>query len=337
MHSAERKCLYMGYYSENLKRVREIYANKSALAEKAALDRKYALYKTLPELSEIDSSLSELGHMAVMATIGGGENASEKIKAFKEQSLSLQEARRELLRTNGYPEGYTEPMYECERCRDTGYAEGKMCTCMKRALVLLGYESSGLGKLMEEQSFDSFSLDFYRDSRESYENMKHHYEYIKNFAENFSADTFENIALFGKTGLGKTHLSTSAARTVIDKGFDVLYVTAMSMINDFRRDRFGGGYSENELDGLDRYFTCDLLIIDDLGSEVSNQFTVSVIYDVINTRLSKRKSTMISTNLTSNELREKYWDRITSRILGEYSLLAFKGKDVRIQKLSKNN
>lgn len=325
----------MGYSRENVRRVREIFQNKYRKAESDAQLRRAELWEKLPEVRELDRAISNLGLEALHATIGGGEGAEKKIRALKKQSLELQASRAELLKKNGYPSDYSDLRYECEKCGDTGYVDTKMCDCMKKALIMASYESSGIAKLMQTQTFDSFSLDYYRRSAEIYENMKHVYEVVKTFAENFSDSDGTSLALFGGTGLGKTHLSTAAAKTIIDKGYDVLYVSALGLIGDFERERFGSGYSGTEGTDLERYYCCDLLIIDDIGTEVSNQFTVSVIYNVINTRLCKRKSTVISTNLTPSELRTKYWDRIASRIFGEYIPLIFEGTDIRMQKLKK--
>lgn len=327
----------MGYNSDNVRRVKEIYKNKNAVAQNDAEARKYELWAALPEMKELDRAIADIGLAAVRATIGGGSDAAEKVRALKEQSLALQDARKNLLIESGYPADYTSPHYECEKCSDTGYVDSKMCDCMKRALILAGYESSGIGKLMQTQSFESFSLDFYKGKADTYEKMKHNYELIKKFAEEFSSSKCVNLALFGGTGLGKTHLSTAAAKTVIDRGYDVLYVTAVGMIADFEKERFGSGYSDTDVDSLGRYYDCDLLIIDDIGTEVTNQFTVSVLYNVINIRLAKQKSTMISTNLAPTELRARYWDRIASRIFGEYTPLLFEGTDVRMQKLRIKN
>lgn len=323
----------MGYSSENVKKIKELYENKYKKAQDEAYARRAELWAAVPEVRELDRAIYSLGLEGVKATVGGGDNAPKKILELKEQSLELQKARAELLISKGYPVDYTSVHYECEKCNDTGYTESGMCDCMKRALIFASYESSGLGRLMKYQTFDSFSLDYYRQSVENYEKMKHNFEYIKNFAENFSTDKCENIVMLGGTGLGKTHLSTAAAKTIIDKGFDVLYVSTLGMISDFEKERFGSGYSDTEVDNLGRYYDCDLLILDDVGTEVTNQFTASVLYNVINTRLSKGRSTVISTNLTSAEIRTRYWDRIASRIFGEYMPLAFVGTDVRQQKL----
>jgi chromosomal replication initiator protein len=147
---------------------------------------------------------------------------------------------------------------------------------------------------------------------------------------------FNPLFLFGGPGLGKTHLSTAVAKTVLDAGYDVLYTTAVTMVGDFEMVRFGNSGAAGDMGitaDTSRYFDCDLLIIDDLGTEVMNQFTSSCLYNVINTRLSMRRPTVISTNLMQDELRRRYWDRITSRLFGEYKILLFLGTDVRAQKV----
>jgi DNA replication protein DnaC len=200
---------------------------------------------------------------------------------------------------------------------------------MKKALVLAGYESSGLGALIRTQSFDNFSLDYYKNGGGNLDMMQMYFNSLKGFAESFDASTYRNYLLIGGTGLGKTHLSTSVARGVIDRGFDVLYVTAVGMVGDFEAKRFGNGESVRS---TERYYNADLLIIDDLGTEMVNQFTLSFLYDVINSRINNRKSTFINTNLNKNEIEAKYSERITSRLFGEYYPLLFLGTDIRKQK-----
>ena len=153
------------------------------------------------------------------------------------------------------------------------------------------------------------------------------------YAEDFNAETSQSMAMFGGTGLGKTHLSSALAQAVLSRGFDVLYVSALDLFSAFEAERFGNGGSQLPL--IDRFYRCDLLLIDDLGTEVSNQFTVSCLYNIINTRLNTRRPTVISTNVMQDELRRRYWDRITSRVLGNFTILPFKGTDIRRQKLSK--
>ena len=204
---------------------------------------------------------------------------------------------------------------------------------MREKLVMAGYESSGVANLIKEQSFDTFSLDYYARNKETYERMSHVYRVMREYADGFSSEKCDNILMIGGTGLGKTHLSTAIAKTVIDKIFDVLYVTATGMMGDFEYKRFGNAAFDGDAGDTSRYYTADLLIIDDLGTEMTNQFTVSCLYNVINSRLNKGKTVIINTNLTRDELKKRYSDRITSRLFGEFLPVMFVGRDMRELKL----
>ena len=200
--------------------------------------------------------------------------------------------------------------------------------------------SSGLGALMQKQTFQNFSCEYYRSSLDAYRVMEDNYHYLCRYAEGFVLEAGkkipESLLFLGGTGLGKTHLSTSIARRVIERGYDVFYNSAVGMISDFEFRRFGSSLVQSEGDRTERYTECDLLIIDDLGTEVINQFTLSCLYHVINTRLNLQKPTVISTNLSSAELRKSYNDRITSRLMGEFVLVPFYGTDIRKQKIQKS-
>ena len=329
----------MGFNRNDVARVKREYSEKYRLAQSASEDRKIELWGEITGLRELDRELSMTGLRIMAATMEKGADTRALIEKIKENNERLLVERAALLRAYGYPEDYTDVHYECEACGDTGYVDTKMCDCMKRALVLAGYESSGLGELIKTQSFDNFSLDWYKNNAEVYSKMVQSFEKVKKFADNFSADNYSNMIFIGGTGLGKTHLSTAVAKSVIDRHYDVLYVTATGMMGDFEQKRFGNSAIEGDAGDTDRYYSADLLIIDDLGTEISNQFTTTCLYDVINTRIMTRKSTIISTNLVQDELRKRYWDRITSRIFGEYQPVIFVGTDIRRQKIvsGKNN
>lgn len=319
----------MGFNTEDFVRIREEYSKKYLKAQEAADARSAELHAKIPDLKKLDTYLSSTA-MKIMDAVCSG-NSEEKIAQIKAENQLLLEARAKLLAAYGYPEDYTDVKYECEACGDTGYVDTKMCSCMRRALVMAGYRSSGVYGLMKSQSFDNFSLDYYKDSKENYNAMSVILDGLKNFAEGFDSATYKNYLFMGKTGLGKTHLSTSVAVKVIERGFDVLYVSVCSMISDFEKKRF----NYNETVDLSRYYSADLLIIDDLGAEMTNQFTVSCFYDVINSRITNRKSTIINTNLKKEEIAARYGDRIESRLFGEYFPVPFLGKDIRGQKINK--
>lgn len=318
----------MGYNRADFVRIKAEYLEKYLKARSDADIRAQEIYLRIPKVKAIDKTLSGTALEIMSAVTSGKDTADGALEKIKARNDALVAEREALLVEAGYPKNYTDVQYECAKCDDSGYVDGKMCECMKRALVLAGYESSGLGRLISKQSFDNFSLDYYRGGGANYESMRMYYASLRAFAEGFSDKVCKNFLLIGGTGLGKTHISTAVAKTVIEKGFDVLYVSAIDMFSDFEKKQFGGGE-----DNTGRYFECDLLIIDDLGTELTNQFTVSCLYNVINSRINTSKSTFINTNLSKKEIETKYAERITSRLFGEYYPLLFSGTDIRKQKM----
>ena len=318
----------MGYNRDDLIRIKAEYREKYQRARRNADMRADEVYLRIPRIKEIDVALSRTALEIMSAVTNGKESAEEALARVRARNEVLMEERGALLKSAGYPEDYTDVHYDCERCGDTGYIDGKMCDCMKRELVMAGYQSSGLGRLIATQSFENFSLDYYKTGGANYKNMELYFTSLRSFAQGFTADTYKNFLLVGGTGLGKTHLSTSVAKAVIERGFDVLYVSAIDMFADFEQKQFGSGE-----DNTRRYFDCDLLIIDDLGTELTNQFTVSCLYNVINSRINSARSTFINTNLSKKEIETKYAERITSRLFGEYYPLVFTGVDIRKQKI----
>ena len=320
----------MGFNSQDFVRIREEYSKKYLVARDAADRRREELYEKIPELVTLDRILAGTASRIMDAICA--ENSEAAIAKVREDNEKLLAQRAAILAAYGYPADYTDVHYECELCGDTGYIDTKMCSCMRRALVLAGYESSGIGGLMQSQSFDNFSLNYYKEDAETHAYMKKLVSVLKKYASNFDENTYKNFLFTGRTGLGKTHLSTSIAVSVIDRGFDVLYVTACSMISDFEAKQFG--LRENAPD-TSRYYNADLLIIDDFGTEMTNQFTVSCVYDVINARMNSKRSTIINTNLNKNEIESRYGERIASRLFGEYNAVMFRGSDIRQQKITK--
>lgn len=323
----------MGYNRNNLRRIKEEYQTKHLVAEREAELCRKQIHAKLPEIAEIDRRLSRVGVELMGIALGGGADMEKRLMAKREETEALNKKRGELLAAAGFPADYTDVKYECDKCADSGYVGIKMCECMRSALVMAGFESSGIAQLLRTQTFENFSLDYYKQSLENYGKMEKIFQYAKNYADTFEAGKAENVAMFGGTGLGKTHLSSAIAKRVIEKGNDVYYVTAVNMVSDFEAEQFGApSVQKGEL--TDRYFDCDLLIIDDLGTELSNQFTVSCLYNLLNVRINRGAATIISTNLTQQDLFKKYSDRITSRIMGEFRILPFTGNDIRMQKIT---
>ncbi|MBQ2734668.1 MAG: ATP-binding protein [Clostridia bacterium] len=326
----------MGYNKDNFKRIREEYATKTFRAQEEADLRRAELYAAIPAVREMDQQLSAFG-LRIMQTALNSGNTEAGIAALREENERICRARVELLRKHGYPANYSEPQYECEACKDTGYVGIKMCVCMRQKLTEAGMASSGLSGLMHKQSFENFSLEYYKQNPEHSRIMKQIFDYTVRYAKEFTIEKGKpmpkSLLFLGDTGLGKTHLSTAIAREIIARGYDVYYNSAVGMISDFEYLRFGNSVAATEATDTARYTECDLLIIDDLGTEVVNQFTVSCLYHVINTRLNLGKPTIISSNLKASELKTTYNERLSSRFKGEYVVLSFCGVDVRKQKI----
>lgn len=324
----------MAYNKNNFRKIKEEYATKHVIAEQAAELRRAEIHGALPEVARIDALLSRTGLALMGAALTDKNEREKRFEELKAENLRLNAERDRLLVAAGYPADYTDVKYECPLCSDSGYVGIRMCDCMKKALTLAGFESSGIANLLETQTFDNFSLDFYCEKPEIHRAMSGLFAFAKDYANSFDPATSRNLLMMGGTGLGKTHLSSAIARRVIEGGFDVFYVTAINMVSDFEAEQFGN-HRGIKGEFTDKYFECDLLILDDLGTELTNQFTVSCLYNVINMRINRRLPTVISTNLTQNELMQKYSERITSRFLGEFRILPFLGTDIRLQKLRK--
>ena len=248
------------------------------------------------------------------------------IKRLSEKNLEAQRKKANLLKQNGFDEDYLEVPYTCKKCEDTGFVNGKFCECHLKLLQQLSFDELCKLSSLKLSSFESFSLDYYRNPAER-ERMSDVFEYCRDYAEDFDCQS-PNLYFYGKTGLGKTHLSLAIANGVIKKGYNVVYGSAQNLFSKIEREKFG---RSNEPDGTteDILLNCDLLILDDLGAEFSTAFTVSAIYNIINTRLCEGRPTIINSNLEFDEIEKKYSSRIASRIIGNYVSIEFCGEDIR--------
>lgn len=315
------------YSYENYSKVKESIEKRRLEAIKIADEKTLSLHLESEELRKIDKELSGTGLLLFKTACEGGD-----INAVRQRNQELVRARGELLVSLGYTADYTDVKYFCPDCSDSGYINGRtMCHCFREALIKATIASSGMGKLIEKQSFENFSLEPYAYDKEVYKRMSYNLEMAKKYVSDFRHQG-GNLLLVGTTGTGKTHISTAIARDVISQGFDVLYDSAQNIIADFETDKFKSGYGPYT-PKADKYLECDLLIVDDLGTEFSSQFSTSCIYNLLNTRQNKGLATIISTNLSARELQERYEDRITSRIVGaDTRILQFVGKDNRLKR-----
>ncbi len=321
----------MAYNKNLIIEVKDSFAKKREAAKNESYIRTLEIYSKLPEISDIDKALSSAAIDITIEIAKGADNITERIEHLKNKNLELQQKRADILTEHGYPADYTFVKKDCSKCDDTGFVGANMCECLKQELSRRMLERSGIGKLAQTQSFDSFDLHYYASSKLSYDTMKANLEFIRNYVNNFSEDS-RSLLFVGKTGLGKTHLSSAVAKALCENGYNVKYDTAQNILADFEKERFGKSLSTEE-NLNEMYFESDFLIIDDLGTELTNSFTVSALYNLINTRINNKKPMLINTNLTSEELLKRYESRITSRLFGEFDAVMFVGEDVRLAKL----
>lgn len=320
----------MSYSKSTLSKATQILESRRNKAQRTQLARHLEVTEKIPVIAEYETKLSQTG-LDVVKAIGMGSDAKEYIQQLSQLNLSCQQSIRGLLKENGYPEDYLEIPYTCKKCSDSGFTGGFVCECRKELLKELAKKELASVSTSENCRFDNFSLDYYPQPVDSelgvspQKRMASVLEYCKCYAEDFDSES-ESLYMHGATGLGKTHLSLAIANVVAENGYRVIYDTAQNILSSLEREKFSYTNSgEREKEILD----CDLLIIDDLGSEFSTQFTTAAIYNIVNTRINRSKPVIISTNLTEKELEAKYTQRVTSRIIGNYVSLLFIGKDIR--------
>ena len=322
----------MGYNKELFADVRREMEEGRLRALDVAEQNRQELYAQIPAVHTMDKELANTGVLIMEEISKGRVGLEERLEVIRMDNQNLQARRDQLLLKAGYPVDYDQPPFACQKCKDTGFDGPKMCSCLRAALSREGMKRSGVGKLFETQRFETFSLDYYRHDYRVFASMQNYLETCRRYAAGFSTEHSGNLLFCGGTGLGKTHLSTSIAGVVVEKGFDVLYESAPNLLSAYEAERFGRG-SGALVSDTSRYLTCDLLIIDDLGAEMTNAFSVGIIYNILNTRIISRKPTIISTNLAPDELRTRYTDRVASRLFGEFTVMRFEGKDIRLQKI----
>jgi DNA replication protein DnaC len=297
--------------------------------------RKKEIYAAIPRIQEIDRQIAQSSIDAVRAKL---KTSADNTAAVKEENDALIVEKTDLLKTHGYAADYLQPVYTCPLCQDTGRTADGYCSCFKQAAISLLYKQSTLENILQVENFEHFNLDYYPKENDgthtytSYDNMNSILNKSKAFVENFETQK-ENFLFYGDTGLGKTYLSNCIAKALLDTGHTVLYQSSIHLFEDVCAEVLMKRSSSSKNQEIYHYlYDCDLLIIDDLGTERTNSFVSSELYDILNTRMRSNQSTIISTNLNLKELNERYSDRITSRIFAEYKIFNFFGQNIRIAK-----
>lgn len=310
------------------------YSKRQWQAEQTARTRKEQLYKKVPRLHEIDADIASTSVQRAKNYILGDRQA---LTGLEQDIQRLTREKQDILTRLGLPGNYLTPLYTCPDCKDTGYIEGKKCHCLQQTEVDYLYRQSNLREILERENFSTFQSSYYSpkvvdpvsglSSRQLIENAIHR---CQQFLQNFNSDQKPGNLLFcGDPGIGKTFLTNCIAKELLDSGHSVIYFSAFQMFNILAKHAFERGQNEADYQNI---FQCDLLIIDDLGTEAPNSFTVSQFFQCLNERLLHNRPVIISTNLDMKRISETYSERIFSRITENFTILRLYGEDIRIQK-----
>lgn len=319
----------MKYDKELLERVLHDLENEKIKIQSRSRIRQAEIYEKIPRISEIDIALRSTVLEVIRASFGKGEDTAALIAKTREGNLSLQKEREELLKASGYPADYTDEESICEICDGEGYANGNLCPC-----VIARYRKAQAAEINSRLNlcgadFSLFDLNLYPEKGSGIsprEQMKEVYTFCRDFSESFE-DSSENLFFSGGSGLGKTFLASCIAKTVSEKGFSVVFETAFSVFGTYEDVKFGRRDSDTGI-----YETCDLLILDDVGSEMTSPFSVAVFLNLINIRRNTCKKTIVISPLPSAEVRRRYGDQMFSRLEGDFIKLEFLGDDVRLKR-----
>ena len=321
----------MAYSEAIVQRAQARLQNEKEQNEQASRARIAAIYERLPRLGEIERELRRTSAHVLAATFRRQGDPVAAMQQLKKENLALQQERDWLLQSEGLEADELTVQPICPKCGGTGYVGAAMCECLRE--LCRQEQKKELAALFGADSFDRFRLDLYPAQYDAkchsspQELMRAIYRLAQNYAQTFSSGS-QSLLFSGATGLGKTFLSACIAKVVAERGFSVSYAPVGALFAAFEDEKFRPqpGASRTR-----EYFSCDLLIIDDLGTEMATQFTVPVLYQLLNTRLMEKKPVILSTNLAPNELAARYTPQISSRILGTYLLCQFYGDDIRFK------
>lgn len=321
--------------ARGIKEILTEYERKRDIREYEAEERKKALYEEIPELVEIDSKVKYLGLKSMREVIKNPAMADEIKNEIEVELNELKVRKYQLFKERNIPKDYLKIKYGCEKCKDKGFTEnGHKCSCLTQRLINESYKVSNLENIIEKQNFNTFNIELFSDvqvkeNKSPKSEILRIVEIVKKFISNFDKANGENLLFYGGTGVGKTFMSSCIAKELLDSSHIVIYQTSFDITKTMENYKFKKGIDRFVEEAYNSLFSCDLLIIDDLGTELANSFVVSEFFNLINSRILSNKKIIISSNLRVPQIMDVYTQRVFSRIVGHFILLEFIGKDLR--------
>ena len=317
-------------------KIMNLYENRRLSNYHIHEERKKEIYEKFPEIQKIDQQIAKnsisFGRKLIF------QDNQEIRSQYKNENHRLVLEKRKILKNAGYPADYLEPIYHCSKCKDTGYIGQEKCSCFQQTIINLLYTNSNMDRILSLENFQTFREEYYSDQmtpnglpspRTNIHKIRRHcLEFVARFPNG------ENLLFQGSTGVGKTFLSHCIAKEIMDKGYTCVYITAFQLFDYLAKHTFQRNRKEehDSIYSMDMILQSDLLIIDDLGTEMTNKFVISQLFQCLNERLIQEKSTIISTNLSVKQFRDAYSERTFSRIIERYSWQKLYGDDIRFKK-----
>lgn len=299
--------------------------------ERLLSERKAEIADRLPAYEELTSAAASLSVSYGKKMLLDGQGSMAE---YHEKMQEISRKKRELLLANGYPEDYLSPIYDCPDCKDTGFVNGEKCHCLQSRIVNMLYSRSNLKEVLQAENFSVLSYDYYEG--EDLQNFKKAVENSLSFIRNFDTE-YQNLLFFGAVGTGKTFLSNCIAYELLQHGYSVIYFSASGLFDLLSRQAFASNEKEVLYKTQEDLYNCDLVIIDDLGTELTNAFTNTHLFSILNERSLRKKPIIISTNLSLEGLKERYSERIFSRLTNVFTFRKLSGSDIRIRKKFTNS
>lgn len=297
------------------------------LNSRRQVERKLAyVYEHIPGYRDLEDAVAAISVAQGKKLLAGDNDAMEDLR---DALAELSGRKAQLLEDAGLPADYLAPVYECPDCKDTGYIDGQKCHCFKQSMISLLYEQCNIPEMLQTENFNNLSYEYYEG--EDLARFKNAVNTCRNFVKNFNSD-YHNLFFYGTVGTGKSFLSGCVAKELIESGHSVIYFSATGLFDLLSKNSFDYKNREELRETYADLYQCDLLIIDDLGTELTNQFVTSQLFALLNERHMGKKATIISTNLSLEELRNRYSERIFSRITSHYEICKLSGPDIRIYK-----
>ncbi len=325
----------MALSNEQFEKIKRTLEERRLANSRISEARKKEILEKIPSYRELENETASLSLSCAEKLISETDSVSRsrELESLRERIGKINESKKELIKEAGFPADYLEPVYSCDKCHDTGFVDGKKCNCFKQLEIQILYDHSNMSAFLKDNNFERLTYDYHIG--EDLTHFKNAVDTCKKFINNFDND-YHNLLFYGNVGTGKSFLSGCVAKELLDKGHSIVYFSAEQLFRSISALYYDHDHNAERDALFDTLHESDLLIIDDLGTEFTNEFTRSQLFSIFNQRITNRRPLVISTNLTLEDIKKNYSERFLSRLAENSYICNLKGPDIRIIKKREN-